>query len=212
MSKKYDSSTWYDKPITKLIRAKKRLEVITKLCNNGKIVDLGCGGGQQLNQIKKRYPGAECWGIDLSEFSLSKARELNKDIRWIKADAENTELKGNDFDVVVCSEVIEHTKNPKRLIDEVLRISKDNAKIIFSIPNMSLVDRMKYFGRLFFLDKIFPQSFSSDEWHLRDMNIKIFRSIISKRLKIMRMIPIPNRIFNFWYVIEMKRLKQAYSK
>ena len=44
MSKKYDSSTWYDRPMTKLIKAKKRLDIIAKICNSGKIVDLGCGG------------------------------------------------------------------------------------------------------------------------------------------------------------------------
>ena len=52
MSRKYDSSTWYDKPLTKLINAKKRLDVITKICNSGKIIDLGCGGGATIKSNK----------------------------------------------------------------------------------------------------------------------------------------------------------------
>ena len=104
------------------------------------------GGGQQLNQIKHRYPDAECYGIDLSKFSLGKAKQLNNTIHWIKDNVEGTKLPSSGFDVVICSEVIEHVENPNKLVNEVMRISKPNAQIIMH-PRRSKkwgIDKIKY--------------------------------------------------------------------
>lgn len=206
MSRKYDHSIWYDQPLTRLINAKKRLKVTARLAKKGTIIDVGCGAGQQINLIKKKYPDSRCCGLDLSKFSLNNAiKNYGKSIQWIQGNAEKIDGFDNFFDVVLCSEILEHVENPNKVIDEILRISKSNAQIIISIPNMSYVDNVKDFLRIFGLHKLFPKSFSSDEWHIRDMNMEIFKSLVKNKLIIRKRVPIPNKLLPLWYVIELKK-------
>jgi len=44
-------------------------------------------------------------------------------------------VKDNLFDIVLCLETLEHLQSPGRTIDEILRISKDDAMIFLSMPN-----------------------------------------------------------------------------
>lgn len=50
----------------------------------------------------------------------------------IKQDAENLKFKDKSFDSVLCSQVLEHTKNPVGAINELKRVTKK--RLIISIP------------------------------------------------------------------------------
>jgi 2-polyprenyl-3-methyl-5-hydroxy-6-metoxy-1,4-benzoquinol methylase len=86
------------------------------------VVDLGCGDGALLEDIRAALPAAECVGVDLSAPQI----ELNRRIagmRWVVADLDREfaipELAGS-ADAVVASEVIEHLDHP----DEFLRSTR----------------------------------------------------------------------------------------
>ena len=42
------------------------------------MLDIGCGGGATLRRLLKRSQDAKVYGIDISEESVAKAREVNK--------------------------------------------------------------------------------------------------------------------------------------
>lgn len=205
MSIKYDLTKWYDRLLPKVVNAKKRLRLITDICRNGKIADLGCGAGQQLDLIKKKYPEAECYGFDLSGFNISRARELNSKIKWVRSDIEDIKGFGGYFDVVICSEVIEHVQHPEKVIDKVTKITKRDGQIIFSIPNMDTVDEIKSMLKKIGVHKMFPKSFSSDEWHVRDMNQVIFGKLIESKMVYKNSFEIPNSLLNLWTVYELRK-------
>lgn len=53
-----------------------------------------------------------------------------------KADAnEKLPYRNETFDIIWCSEVIEHLKNPKESVKEMLRITRPGGRIIITTPN-----------------------------------------------------------------------------
>lgn len=46
----------------------------------------------------------------------------------------NNKLRKQSFDIIVCTEVLEHTLNPFRAIEEIYRLLKPNGILILSVP------------------------------------------------------------------------------
>ncbi|MFN5418086.1 MAG: class I SAM-dependent methyltransferase [Flavobacteriia bacterium] len=98
------------------------------------ILDVGCGNGNI-----SRYLGSKDFsvlGIDISEASILKARMLNffENVSFRHLAAE--ELIGvQKFDVVVCSEVIEHLDNPQLVLNQLRKLLNPGGLLIVTVPN-----------------------------------------------------------------------------
>ena len=81
-----------------------------------KILDIGCGGGTLINQLKKNI----VVGVDLSRIALRKDRALK-----ILASASWLPFRDRSFDCTICTGVLEHLDNAvhKNAIMENLRKS-----------------------------------------------------------------------------------------
>lgn len=68
------------------------------------ILDLGCGVGMSTFALQEIYPQAKVTGIDLSPYFLAVAKyrsqEKAKQVNWVHAAAESTELPSASFDLV----------------------------------------------------------------------------------------------------------------
>ena len=68
-----------------------RDELITALAppGNGGVLEIGCGTGRNLLAVRRRYPKARLYGLDISEEMLITARtnSQGKNIAYAKADA-----------------------------------------------------------------------------------------------------------------------------
>ena len=110
----------------------------------GKVLDVGCGDGTILYMLQKDYE-LEPYGIDISINAVNKAKE-----RGIKASVANLNEKipfpNNYFNVIFCTDVLEHLFSPENALQEIYRVSKEDAIIIFSIPNLGhLKNRIQFF-------------------------------------------------------------------
>lgn len=85
------------------------------------ILDLGCGYKpfRTLFSKKDNYIG-----VDISENSYAD----------VIADSQNLPFKDNLFDVIICSEIIEHCSNEYKLIKEIRRVSKNQTLVYISLP------------------------------------------------------------------------------
>lgn len=84
------------------------------------VVDLGCGGGQLLDEVRAAVPNARLIGVDLSEPQLAHNRKRAPDARWICANIDSpvdwaSEDRGR-YDAVTVIEVIEHVDHPEQLL------------------------------------------------------------------------------------------------
>tara|TARA_B100001093_G_C26840633_1_gene1020381 strand:- start:822 stop:1514 length:693 start_codon:yes stop_codon:yes gene_type:complete len=118
-----------------------RLEYILSKCNinNKRVLDIGCGGGILSEQLHEQ--GAKVTGIDSSSKSISIARrhaeQQNYDINYInKSIFEITDI--DNFDFIVCFEMIEHIEKPNELIKKINELSAKKSGLFLSTINRNL--------------------------------------------------------------------------
>ena len=128
-------ASWDDAPGKKVI--------LSALVNNiktqkNKILDIGCGNGYFINEIKKIT--LECdleqnyFGIDISEVAIEKAKNHYPGITFEQMDATALTFPNNFFDIIFSYGVMEHVKNPFEALKNVHRILKDDGFFLMMIP------------------------------------------------------------------------------
>ena len=109
------------------------------------VLDVGCGDGYHLfvfnssNEVRKRVTFQ---GIDISEQKIEFARRVAaalgmENVCFKIGDAENPEYPDESFDVVLCSDVVEHLENPEKCFAEIRRVLKSGGSIVLTTPNAS---------------------------------------------------------------------------
>jgi len=104
-------------------------------------LDAGCGGGRHLCEAF-RTQGVEVAGVDLGWDDLCKARGyLSVMAReshgsWLLSRADVTKLPFAEgvFDVVVCSEVLEHVEESRTAVSELVRVLKSGGDLVVTVP------------------------------------------------------------------------------
>ena len=103
---------------------------IYKLNNTKKILDVGCGKGFLLYEIKKILPDIEIHGIDISKYAIKKSKkEIKKFIKY--GNANKLPFKKNYFDLVISINTL-HNLNIESLfksLKEISRVSKKKSYI-----------------------------------------------------------------------------------
>jgi 2-polyprenyl-3-methyl-5-hydroxy-6-metoxy-1,4-benzoquinol methylase len=99
-----------------------------------RVLDIGCGNGSLSNLIAKE--GYEVVGIEESLSGFTTAMNSFPECKFIHAnlyDIPYSDL-GEDFDVVVSAEVIEHLAYPRELIKSAKKCLKSNGVLILTTP------------------------------------------------------------------------------
>ena len=118
-----------------------------------KILEIGCGAGVLCLELAKR--GHTVIGTDVSRHVLNFADALKNqakmgNVSFLLGDAETLMFADRSFDVVICSEVIEHLMKPAKALSEIRRVLKKNGIAIITTPcAISLSDLFMNFLRLF---------------------------------------------------------------
>ncbi|MDP3052560.1 MAG: class I SAM-dependent methyltransferase [bacterium] len=111
-----------------------------KKISGSRILDIGCGPGFLLYDLKKA--GAKGTGLEISKALVSFGRkELGLDIQ--EGTLENSSLSLASFDIVVCSNLIEHLSDPIGFFSRLDRVLAPAGIVYFSTPNY---DATKEYG------------------------------------------------------------------
>ncbi|MGE5537981.1 MAG: methyltransferase domain-containing protein [Gemmatimonas sp.] len=96
------------------------------------ILDVGCGSGE--NSAVLAAKGHRPVGIDISEEAIRRYRARGFD--GFTMDLERgLDFPDCRFDLVFCSEVIEHMMFPEKLASEMARVLKPGGRLVLSTPN-----------------------------------------------------------------------------
>lgn len=107
--------------------------VFDKLTKNARLLDIGCGNGSFLNEIKSVI-GCRVYGLDLSKTSAKTAKEnCGLDIH-IGTILEASFPKGY-FDVITAWEYLEHVNDPSGVLLKISSLLKNDGSCIISTPN-----------------------------------------------------------------------------
>jgi len=115
---------------------------IVSLKNGEKLLDIGCGTGEQLLRFAKNCPDSKLIGIDASKESLNviKARCQTEGISNVDVIEGNmddvSELLNlnSKFDVITSSFVLYHSKNIKKITSQIKELLVENGRVFVCGP------------------------------------------------------------------------------
>lgn len=110
------------------------LDVVKSVPDNGSILDIGCGNGAILGEIRTRGTW-RLYGIEISQSGAEIARSQGFDVRVADATNNLVELFGpNTFDLIISVEVIEHVYDTFGLLKQVHSILRPNGMLLLTTP------------------------------------------------------------------------------
>ncbi|MAH03306.1 hypothetical protein CMI39_00790 [Candidatus Pacearchaeota archaeon] len=99
----------------------KKLEKTIKINKNTKILQIGCGPLDIINYFKK----GKTYSIDpLANFYKKRFKIDYKSTHLKEAPGEQIPYKDNYFDLVIINNVLDHTKDPEKVLSETYRVLK----------------------------------------------------------------------------------------
>ena len=108
---------------------------------NSALLDVGCGDGEFVRQVRQLGWHAVGLESDPQAFSV-KAPKPN----IVRGSVPDTGLPNNSFDAVTLNHVIEHMHDPRRVLSELFRLVKPGGRVVLTTPNWRSYGA-KLFGR-----------------------------------------------------------------
>ena len=98
----------------------------------GSLLDVGCGNGDFLFQMKNRH--WEVTGVDSDPGAVQFARQ-QYGLNVLQGNVMNVHLPSDSFDAITMNHVIEHVADPIDVLNECKRLLKDDGIILIATPN-----------------------------------------------------------------------------
>ena len=99
------------------------------------VLEVGCGSGATLIYIKNLYKNSNLYGIEKGKNSAKIASEfadiINEDVEKV-----NFSYEKNFFDYIILGDVLEHLKDPWKLLKNLNLYLKSDGYILAIIPNI----------------------------------------------------------------------------
>ncbi len=98
-----------------------------------RVLDLGCGTGYFLPELRRRFPGAQYIGLDIADGMVRYARDRHEGSpSWLVADAESLPLAADSIDLVFSSLAIQWCYRPDLLFAELARVLRPGGRCVFT--------------------------------------------------------------------------------
>lgn len=101
-----------------------------------RIIDVGCGTGHLLlalsNQLQRPL---RLYGLDFSDSAIRRSKKLVPNAELAMASVYEIPYPDDDFDLVTCTETLEHLERPKEALQEMLRVLKPGGQLVLTVPD-----------------------------------------------------------------------------
>ncbi|MES1173490.1 MAG: class I SAM-dependent methyltransferase [Myxococcales bacterium] len=114
------------------------------------VLEAGCGRGELLPELRRAFPNAELCAADVSLASVRETQRLNPALRVFQMDLSEPDFERihaadvGRFELVTCSEVIEHIPNDRRAVERAAKLLAPNGLLVLTVPGgkMSRFDEL----------------------------------------------------------------------
>jgi len=128
---KYQSSNPFQRYfITNFLRSITR---IVETIQVHSVLDAGCGEGFVLSKFQHFNIGNVHIGIDTNKTAVALGHRLFPTLHIRQGSVYNTLFHDDSFDIVVCTEVLEHVRYPHKALNELVRVS--GKYVLVSVPH-----------------------------------------------------------------------------
>jgi ubiquinone/menaquinone biosynthesis C-methylase UbiE len=104
------------------------------------VLDVGCGKGRFARILGEEFPGADIWGLDISEEML---RFVPAGIHTRAGSMTELPFAAATFDCVYATESLEHAVEIEKAVDEMCRVLKPGGKLVIIDKNAEHWGRFK---------------------------------------------------------------------
>ena len=112
------------------------------------VLDVGCGNGELLGELGRAHPEiATLAGADLSPEQVATNERRFPSVQFHALNIEKTALE-RTFDLVVCSEVIEHLDDQRAAIRNLASMLTDGGTLLVTCPTGKLFATERHFGHV----------------------------------------------------------------
>ena len=130
-----------------------------------RVLDVGCGAGDNAALLRARYPECEVHGITFSAAEAQLARRHMSEC-WV-TDVESAlpvDLQEKRFDTLLFSHVLEHMREPGAVLQRLCAVLQPGGTVLIAVPNV-----LSWSMRLQFLTGNFEYQTEGvlDDTHLR---------------------------------------------
>lgn len=110
------------------------LDKFLPLKNGGgkKALEIGCGIGAFAKILNER--GFKVLATDISPYIIKRAKKILPNIDFQVLDIEKATRVNNKFDYIFAFEVLEHLKNPVKVLGNIKKMLNRNGVLVFSTP------------------------------------------------------------------------------
>lgn len=134
----------------------------------GRILDVGCGGGDNARHLRASHPGVQIVGLTHSEDEVGIARSHMDAIHVVDLDRglsdEALEAWGAPFDLLLFSHVLEHLIDPLAVLRRCLTRLQPGGHVVIAVPNvLEWRTRMKFLRGSF----VYTEHGILDRTHMR---------------------------------------------
>jgi SAM-dependent methyltransferase len=116
-------------------------------------LDAGCGDGRYFAVVAERPPTERLAGCDISERILATARDsaarAGVEPELFRANLESLPFEDRSFDLVLCTQVLEHVLDPAAALRELARVLEQGGTLVLSTDHAgNTVTRLLFAPRL----------------------------------------------------------------
>ena len=126
---------------------------LTAIPEGARVLDVGCGGGQNLMLVAEHRPDLRLTGLDLSAHQVRRARKRaaahGSRARFVEGSALDLPLADEMFDMVVSIASIKHWPDRRRGVAECVRVLAPGGRLLIVEADRSchLDDVRRFVGR-----------------------------------------------------------------
>jgi SAM-dependent methyltransferase len=130
--------------------ARHRRRFVFKLlerCRFESALDVGCGNGELLRLIDAAFPHKRLTGVDLSTVVVEQNRAALPSMSFEARNIENDDLPAG-FDVVLCTEVLEHLADPASAMKRLAAAAAPGGHVVVTCPTGKVWPTERHFGHV----------------------------------------------------------------
>jgi ubiquinone/menaquinone biosynthesis C-methylase UbiE len=166
------------------VRARMPYEIVAAVRdtveNARAVCDIGCGVGDLLAVAVEINPAIRLAGLDFSEAAVQRTRERFPEAQLQRhVIVDSLPFPSDEFDVVFCTDVLEHIEQREALVAELVRICAPGGQIVIVVPDG---DVDQFFGHLWFFNEERLAAFLKP-WHATVHRLPDCREFIARITK-----------------------------